>query len=431
MVTVPPHWTLWRLDKVSVRHTIHQKSKAIVNQIFPESDEVYRLPIFRLVDFGLRKVLWKMSALLVRSPTLLIVIPLVLAAISSVGLILRREELSLQMPFTSYFSPSESSGHVAELHFNSSQPRYDAINRLSGTDFAVLIETKGDDNILREELIDNYLQLKKRIESIRVRQGDNSFDFASLCRRTDGSCEINVVEKLLARKIGVQLRYPEIQPADYHNQHQQSGIPNGTKLFLGTTFGGVEKDPEGNMAGAKSLAMYFKLGTAETEELARRKWQVEFDAVAASAAAGINATVQFWSFATFSSEVIRQFEEIRNCLAGSLAILVVSVLLLHSATSCYTSRPWLGLAGVVATLTSFMSAMGIVVGAEGRLEPDISSFLLFSAGEILIPPSPQAIYNVTFLRFRLISPLRSAKVLAKIWQHRSRPGREDPISLWM
>lgn len=112
---------------------------------------------------------------------------------------------------------------------------------------------------------------------------------------------------------------------------------NVSKLYLGNTFGGVETDPDGAIARARTLALYFRLKT-NTEpstqispsqvslaaayheiEVVLREWDASFRSLAANYSTGDRSIgVSFWSLGEFE---VSHLSLIRSCL-GAVGLIV-------------------------------------------------------------------------------------------------------------
>lgn len=317
-------------------------------------------------------------------PVFLIIIPLLACALAMVGVIVRRQNLNFRPPFDSYYSLEESVDltETREALFNDSNGRFDAMQRMSGLDFSVILKSTDHGNILKEDFFDGYLTLKKRIEDIKVIGTGKIYKYSTLCRHSQDTCEMDVVQAIMNSGKNIKFFYPEM---DVPRPNK-----NSTLVFLGNTFGGVETDQDGAIAKAQSLAMYFKLkrnsneGDDQTNLV--RQWDDSFrNVVSKEDAAFKQMNFSWWSYGEFVKAVVDTFRSIYLYLGVSLGIICVGCVAACFCIYGLDCRSW-SVMGFVATLVIFCtigSAISADIGITGSLNSATFPTYFMIAGKLL------------------------------------------------
>lgn len=386
------------------------KSSCLVFSAVPET---CRLHVLQWIENGTRRFLWHLARRLTGVPTLTVVIPLMVCALSTIGVIIRRDALRMETPFRSFYYAEGDQGPAAagaqQLsptdYFNASNPRYDAFQRSGvdgGSEFAVILRTE-DHNVLEEEVVDSYLRLHKKIEDIKIVNGQKIFKYSMLCRRTQkDSCQKDVIETLMSSGKMIKFHYPEtsvptaLTKKDDEKVDKNTPANATTTFFIGNTFGGVETDQDGALAKAETLAMYFKLKPPTKSEAkdpvgagavdVLRVWDDEFQRVMKDEelahSRGKAGSISWWSFGAFSSEVITTFKQIYVYLAASLSVFAFGSLCASFKGNGYTSKPGLGLVAAMIIALVVGGGWCVEIGITGYVNPAIFPAFFFIAGKL-------------------------------------------------
>lgn len=359
--------------------------------------QTFKLAAFQCVENGTRKLLWKLGYQLSKIPILLLIVALLVCALSMVGVIVRRQNLDFKPPFNSYYS-SEESVTLAESRdsiFNDSNGRYDALQRISGLDFAVIMKTVDSSNILKEDVFDNYLRLKKSLEDIKIVGSGKIYKYSTLCRHSQDTCEMDPVQAIMASGQNIKFQYPDMEVPRANK--------NSTLMFLGNTFGGVETDQDGAIAKAQTLAMYFKLKSnpndADDQYGLVKQWDQEFQRLVTKEDQKLKQVVlSWWSFGAFSQSVVNTFKTIYVYLGISLGIICIGCVVACFITHGLNGRRWviMGVVGALVIFCTVGSSISADIGITGYLNPATFPTYFMMAGI-------KFAYDFFFNRFDLLS----------------------------
>uniref|UniRef100_A0A914X2X3 Uncharacterized protein n=1 Tax=Plectus sambesii TaxID=2011161 RepID=A0A914X2X3_9BILA len=341
---------------------------------------VYKLYAFHWIEVGLRKALWYLGSAIGGYSTTLMIIPLVVFLLSLIGLAIHRENLTFMAPFGSLFFVSEpliDTQHrikVYPVEFNGTNPAYNALQRSSPVEFAVLLKTlSARDTMIKEQSVDAYIKLKQRLHALHVVHGEHVFDWEQL-RREEGN-ERDVIEEILGSGTSIALTYPETVLSI-------NGEKNLSRLFLGTAVGGVETDVDGAISRARALAMTNRLREdLNTDVLSDwdRAFQEQMYRTAEEVPSQGLATC-WWSYGGFIDAVTQSSRDVYAWLGLSALLIVVLCALMCFAENSYKSKPILGLTIGLLSLVCAFGGFGIQFGSVGNFNSLVYPILFIVTG---------------------------------------------------
>uniref|UniRef100_A0A915KAX8 SSD domain-containing protein n=1 Tax=Romanomermis culicivorax TaxID=13658 RepID=A0A915KAX8_ROMCU len=371
---------------------------------------------FCCVDNEFRRLSWHLGEFISKHFLIFFAVTTIFCSLSGLGVLLKRQNIAITAPFE-YFKPPDKakSPDAANIDaiFNASNKRYDSIRRRSSSDFAFIFKTATDDgNLLREDIIEDYVTLKRAVDEIKVVDHSNKlYKYSTLCRggsqdslAAASSCNFNVVEAAMFGAKSVKFRYPEMDVAALLNATFASGLEkDSASIFSANIFGGVETDLDGSIARSQALAAHFKLlevqndltasstndqdqQTSATLELKTllNQWDSEFQKLMIKENDKSKLyKLCFWSKRAFDSTVAETFRLLYVYSSIMIGILIVcSILIMAKIFGCRKVTVWSSM-GPISTFMAVFTVIGslcLTVGVNGYFNSAILPAIIVIAG---------------------------------------------------
>ncbi|PAV77474.1 hypothetical protein WR25_13700 [Diploscapter pachys] len=282
-----------------------------------QSCGVYQIRSLRFAEAGLRRALWYMGKSIANHSMLYALIPLMLLCLAFISPLLYRSNIYMSSPFPYLLDLSRSDKisngiglikAAGNSDFNYSNPAFDRVDFRDPNTFAVLLKADSSkDNILRRDAVLAYTALKKKLD--HYPNGEKQF-----LSRCSAECEIerDMVDRVIKKSSQVALTFPET----FVSLNRES--TNLSKIYLGSTIGGVDIDSDGAISRAQALLMKFRLSQdldGENLTLWLRNFRDQISTTSAP-----NVTMYVWSLEAFVFSVIESLWQMHYMLLGSIAI---------------------------------------------------------------------------------------------------------------
>uniref|UniRef100_A0A7E4ZRH3 SSD domain-containing protein n=1 Tax=Panagrellus redivivus TaxID=6233 RepID=A0A7E4ZRH3_PANRE len=321
-------------------------------------NQIYKLQAFRLVEVGVRRVLFHIGKTVEDYGVLYTLFPFALALLSISASIFFREKLAINVPigsFTTNPDPTTTAKSIVGLrslmssvNFNSTNPVSDSLRRSSQAEFAYIISPKSNyDSIHEPKMLNLCAAMSEQIKHL----APETSKWATICRENCASPDPMI--DLLKEDLLV-LKYPEaILTEDGIEKYNMS------RIFLGNLLGKCLLDADGTIQRAGSIVNKIRLKenlTPKIYEAYEQSLRNMITNVSASPV-GENVTVHYWSVRQYINDVVAAFTEIHASLIFSCIILVVFCVLSCFKFDSYQSRPYVGLqmafVFIITTITGY------------------------------------------------------------------------------
>ncbi|XP_078272061.1 patched domain-containing protein 3-like [Rhinoraja longicauda] len=328
------------------------------------------------VEKPLCKGFEKLGHIVGKNPWWFFTIPLLISAGLGTGFyflpVLEANDLEEQ--FTPIGGPAKSEREFIREHFPTNDSEFFSAQRLytEGTYASFIAVAKGN-NILTSDALNVILALDEKVKQLRISDKNNvTWNYTSLCARKSGSCFSNtfsdVLKRILTSLGSKAFTYP---------------IMNG--VFTGSTVGGVELKPNGNIiATAKAIKLDYYLQEDNEEMKAKGLlWLKMFLSVFPK-----ELTNQKDIEVSYFTSVSRQ-EEFEGNAKRIVPLFSITYFLsiFFSITSCMRfdcvrNKFWVAALGVISAGFAVLSGFGLLLfcGVKFAINTANAPFLILGIG---------------------------------------------------
>ncbi|XP_070564014.1 patched domain-containing protein 3-like [Ptychodera flava] len=287
--------------------------------------------------------------------------PLIMTAILGAGLMYLKDDSDREAAYTPEHGPAKLHRDIVTELF----PMNDNGNFLpsrqskAGYYARVIIMAKDkessvlQDDILKEarKMHDDIVNMTVTYESEIMSQ---TFKYNDLCGRWNTDCIENVIFRVMdyVRSTPwyerVQLTYP-FAPS-----------PTGHPVFIGNSLGGVRIMGEDVVRSAKALQLVYYLRSSDGADAEPSKaWEKALMEYLEKYQSD-KLSFTYYTSQTLDSELAKSIEGIVPRFAITFCVIIIFSVICCSSFDCVTSKPWLGLLGVLTAAMAILSAMGLL-----------------------------------------------------------------------
>lgn len=328
------------------------------------------------VEKPLCKGFEKLGRFVGRNPWWFFTIPLLLSAGLGVGFYFlpALEANDLEEQFTPVGGPAKSDREFIREHFPTNDSEFFFAQRLytEGTYVSFIAVSKGN-NILTSDALNVILALDEKVKQLRIADNNNvTWNYSSLCARESGSCFSNAnldFIKLILTSLGSkEFTYPRM---------------NG--VFIGSTVGGVELKPNGNIiAAAKAIKLKYYLQEDNEEMKAKNLlWLKNFLSVFPKELMNQkDIEVSYFTSVSRQEEFEKNSKRIIPLFSITYFLSIFFSIQSCMRSDCVRNKVWVAALGVISAGFAVLSGFGLLLfcGVEFAINTANAPFLILGIG---------------------------------------------------
>lgn len=211
----------------------------------------------------LEEAFYKHGKRVARHPLPFLIIPLVICAISALGLIKIKRNDDTEYLYTPINGPAKVERRIVRNLFQENDTELFQVSRKSGLDgfVNVIVTDRDNGNIFTRDHLNKIITLDELIHGTNISDGGN---YTDLCSKWKGNCHENLIFVILN-----QLGDMTVEEAVHFPIHNDI-------YFLGYQLGGVEVDNNGYVTSAKAILLTYNVRYELYEDISRSKeWMLE------------------------------------------------------------------------------------------------------------------------------------------------------------
>jgi len=300
------------------------------------------------LDLCLSNHLGELGAAVARAPLAFFLVPLLISGLLASGF----QRFQFLSDFVSLYIPMSCRAYDDRAVIQSLFPDNDTsfvIGASSGLNSYVDLNLvpKSGESVLKEDLWREAKLLVQAVEQVKVKVHGLEMGWTDICAKFEGKCISNSFLDLLDTEGGLtDLRYPV--------QVREGGV----LVPLAAHLGGVTV-VQGKVVEAKALKISFVLrGDAESAR-ARMLWCAGAEAVVTSLELEHSQVFTYWT-GILERELVNNIQEASmEVLPITIFIMAAYTILQCMTTDWVTSKPLLGVAGLITVVMSMVSGFGL------------------------------------------------------------------------
>ncbi|KAH7731240.1 Protein PTR-19 c [Aphelenchoides avenae] len=362
---------------------------------------------FECVERRLSRLFANYAHYVVAAPAPFIIIPVVLTAFLSTGLLRHSEafvkdELDLYTPRDARAREELKQLDVL-FHINDTDPfyasrRYD----IKRAGYIIVTSDKEGGDILNPMAMQAAMHLWGVIQSLTIEPADNRTSYPSMCVKFPMPAEFNeAIATFLATnltssdKICVSNPIVEVfkvlllsDRSVFNKSLDEITLGQITETFsldslnMRHLLGGIQLDSAKRIAGAKAIMLPYALRHSnKAEDELAEKWELKLAEFLHDFDSPLIKT-SWWTYETLASESARDRQQLIRMLVPCFIVISLYTILMCCTTSWVRSRPLLAIGGVLSAAMAIASAVGLVLLCGYSLTSVAFSmpFIVFSVG---------------------------------------------------
>jgi len=198
------------------------------------------------IEKPISKAFEKLGHLVGSHPVWFFVFPLIVSTALGGGLLFLKDykDNDVENQFTPINGPSKQTRHFMKEMFPNNDSLFSSQRLYAEGNYAVLIYSVEEENILTDELFEEISDLDKVVHNLSVNVNETQISFKHICARVNGKCVSNPILDIIEHKC-INLSFP-IHKWEVEN------------VFLGSTVGGVE-ERDGVIQKAHAIRLFYFL----------------------------------------------------------------------------------------------------------------------------------------------------------------------------
>ncbi|XP_077981333.1 patched domain-containing protein 3-like [Glandiceps talaboti] len=283
--------------------------------------------------------------------------PIIMTAILAAGLMYLQDNSDREAVYTPEHGPAKLHRDIVkDLFPMNDNGDFSPSRQAKAGHYARVIvmgkDWKGD--ILQDDLLQEAKKLHSDILNMAITVEDEAYTYNDICGRWNDQCIDNGIFKILDYVNSspwyerIRLTYP-FAPS-----------PTGHPAFIGNSLGGVRIMGDDVVRSAKALQLlYYVRSTDEADGFISTQWEKAMMSFLEQYKTE-KISFTYYTSQTLDAELAKSIQKILPPFTVTFCVIILFSVICCSSFDCVTSKPWLGLLGVLTAAMAILSSMGLL-----------------------------------------------------------------------